>query len=145
MLEYVHRRYGKAIKQYEKAIVCDPNDASYYSNLGTAYFSKKQWEKSMKAYSRAVSLDPDVFERISHAGIAGQISSPEDQAHFSYVLAKLYAKNGFNDRSLECLRRALEDGYKNMNAVYKDTEFTELRKDPRFAALMASHPVSISE
>lgn len=145
VLEYVRRRYGKAVKYYEKAIKYSPEDASYYSNLGTAYFSKKDWEKSTKAYTRAVSLDPDVFERVSQGGIAGQISSPEDRAHFSYVLAKLYAKNGMTDRSLECLRRAMEDGYKNMGEVYKDDEFSELRKDPRFVQLMASHPISISE
>jgi hypothetical protein len=92
-----------------------------------------------------VSLDPDVFERISHAGIAGQISSPEDRAHFSYVLAKLYAKTGSTERSLECLRRAMEDGYKNINEVYKDEEFAQLRKDPRFFQLMTSRPVAIQE
>lgn len=145
VLEYVHRRYGKAVKQYQKAITYNSDDASYYSNLGTAYFSKKDWEKSTKAYSHAVDLDPDVFERISNTGIAGQISSPDDRAHFSYVLAKLYAKNGSNDRSLECLRRAMEDGYKNMNDVYTDEEFTQLRKDPRFSQLMTSHPVTIPE
>lgn len=145
VLEYVNRRYGKAVKQYQKAIIYNASDASYYSNLGTAYFSKKDWEKSTKAYSRAVELDPDVFEHISHAGIAGQISSPGDRAHFSYVLAKLYAKNGSNERSLECLRRAMENGYKNIDEVYKDAEFSQLRKDPRFTQLMASRPVAISE
>ncbi len=145
VLEYVNRRYRKAVKQYQKAITYSPNDASYYSNLGTAYFSKKDWEKSTKAYTYAVSLDPDVFERVSYAGIAGQISSPADRAHFSYVLAKLYAKNGSTDRSLECLRRAMEGGYKDINEVYKDEEFTQLRKDPRFSQLMASRPVAIPE
>jgi tetratricopeptide (TPR) repeat protein len=145
VLEYVHRRYGKAVKQYQKAIANNPNDASYYSNLGTAYFSKKDWKKSTKAYSRAVILDPDVFERTSQSGIAGQISSPEDRAHFSYVLARLYAKNGFTDRSLECLRRAMENGYRDINEVYKDEEFTQLRKDPRFSQLMASRPVAVPE
>ncbi|HEX5316754.1 MAG TPA: tetratricopeptide repeat protein, partial [Candidatus Kapabacteria bacterium] len=145
VLEYVNCRYGKAVKQYQKAITNSPDDASYYSNLGTAYFSKKDWEKSTKAYSHAVGLDPDVFEKTSQSGIAGQISSPTDRAHFSYVLAKLYAKNGFTDRSLECLRRAMEGGYKDMGEVYKDEEFAQLRKDPRFTQLMASHPVAISE
>jgi tetratricopeptide (TPR) repeat protein len=145
VLEYVHRRYRQAIKRYEKAIKYGPNDASYYSNLGTAYFSKKEWEKATKAYAYAISLDPDVFDTSSHAGIAGQISSPEDQAHFSYVLAKLYAKNGLTDRSLQCLRRAMEDGYKNLDEVYKDSEFATLRKDPRFVQLMASRPVAIPE
>jgi tetratricopeptide (TPR) repeat protein len=145
VVEYVQRRYSKATKDYEKAIRYGPDDASYFSNLGTAYFSRKKWDKATKAYARAVSLDPNVFSRASHVGVEGQISSPEDQAHFAYLLAKLYAKDGFTDRSLECLRRAMEEGYKNVDEVYKDVEFTALRKDPRFAQLMASRPVAISE
>ena len=53
-------------------------------------------------------------------------------------MAKLYAKMGFSDRSLEYLRKALEEGYKDLKNVYKDTEFAELRKDKRFTELMAT-------
>ena len=62
-----------------------------------------------------------------------------------YVLAKLYAKIGSAERSLEYLRKALEEGYKNVNDVYKDPEFAMLRKDTRFTALMAAKPQSIPE
>jgi hypothetical protein len=49
-----------------------------------------------------------------------------------YTVAKLYAKMGFADRSLEYLRRAMEEGYKDYKNVYKDEEFAGLRKDKRF-------------
>ena len=145
VVEYASRKYGRAIKEYEKAISLQADDASYYSNLGTAYVSKKQWEKASQAYSHAVALDPNVFDTSSRAGIAGQIASPQDRAHFSYELAKLYAKNGMADRSLECLRRALEEGYKKVDDVYSDAAFSELRKDPRFTQLMSSRPLAIPE
>jgi tetratricopeptide (TPR) repeat protein len=144
VLEYLRRRYGRAIKQYQRAIACDPDHASYYGNLGTAYFAKKDWERSIEAYGRAVSLDPGFFGRTSKGGVAGQISSPADRAHFSYLLAKLYAKNGLTERSLEYLRRALEEGYK-IDPVYKDRDFTALRQDPRFLGLVAAPPVSIPQ
>ncbi|HXW90057.1 MAG TPA: tetratricopeptide repeat protein [Terriglobales bacterium] len=142
---YLQRKYDGAIKQYEKAIQIRPDSASYYSNLGAAYFSKKNFEKATFAYNRAVQLDPSVFENSSHAGVAAQMSSPEDRAHFEYVLAKLFAKQGDSDRSLLYLKRALEEGYKGIDDVYKDPEFEHLRSDARFTQLMASRPPGIPE
>ncbi len=142
---YEERRYGKAIKQYEKAIEIRPDEATYYNNLGTAYFSKKEFEKAAAAYNKAVQLDPDIFERTSRNGVAAQMSSPEDRARYDYVLAKLYAKTGANDKSLQYLQRAMEEGYKKIDDVYKDDEFAGLRKDPRFAQLMKARPPAIPE
>jgi tetratricopeptide (TPR) repeat protein len=143
VVDYALKKYGRAVKQYQSAIRLDPESATYYGNLGTAYFSKKDWEKSIEAYRRAAELDPDVFERTSAGGVAGHIASPEDRAHFSYLLARLYARQGLADRALEYLRRALEEGYEGVNEAYKDAEFTELRKDVRFVQLMTARPVSI--
>jgi len=145
VIYYIGKKYGKAIDTYNKAIHLRDDAASYYSNLGAALFSKKEFEKSVMAYSHALQLDPDVFERTSRAGVAAQMSKPEDRAHYDYVVAKLYAKMGSADRSLEYLRKALEEGYKSINNVYKDEEFTGLRKDPRFTALMSVRPPAISD
>jgi tetratricopeptide (TPR) repeat protein len=145
VIYYIGKKYGKAIDTYNKAIRLRDDAASYYSNLGAALFSKKEFEKSVMAYSQALQLDPDVFERTSRAGIAAQMSKPEDRAHYDYVVAKLYAKMGAADRSLEYLRKALEEGYKSIDNVYKDAEFASIRKDPRFTALMSVRPPAISD
>jgi tetratricopeptide (TPR) repeat protein len=142
---YLQKKYENAIKWYGKAIKIRPDSAAYYSNLGAAYFSKKEFEKATFAYNRAVQLDPAVFENSSHVGIAAQMSSPEDRAHFEYVLAKLFARQGDSDRSLLYLKRALEEGYKGIDAVYKDPEFEHLRSDARFTQLMAARPPAIPE
>jgi tetratricopeptide (TPR) repeat protein len=142
---YLQKKYGNAIKEYEKAIKLRPDSASYYSNLGAAYFSKKEFEKATFAYNEAVRLDPTVFEHTSHNGIAAQMSSPEDRAHFEYVLAKLFARQGDSDRSLQYLKRAMEEGYKAIDDVYKDPEFEQLRSDTRFTQLMAARPPAIPE
>ena len=39
-------------------------------------------------------------------------------------------KAAVTDRSLQYLRRAMEEGYKGIEDVYKDSEFAGLRKDP---------------
>ena len=106
VIYYSQHSYGAAIKQYEKAISLRNDAASYYNNLGAAYFAKKQFDKAIQNYSKAVQLDPDVFERSSHAGVQAQLPSPEDRAHYDYVLAKLYARTGAPDRSLHYLKKA---------------------------------------
>ena len=142
---YLQKKYGAAIRRYEDAIKLREDSASFYSNLGAAYFSKKDYVKASVTYNRALQLDPEIFERTSHSGVLAQMSSPGDRAHFYYVLARLYAQSGITDRSLQCLRRAMEEGYKGINDVYKDAEFAGLRKDPRFTELMAARPVGIPE
>jgi tetratricopeptide (TPR) repeat protein len=142
---YESRKYGAAVKQYEKAIARDSNSASFYSNLGAAYFSKKDFEPAVTAYQHALELDPDVFMRTSRVGVQAQLPSPQDRARYNYTVAKLYAKMGFSDQSLEYLKKAIESGYKDLKNVYKDVEFAELRKNPRFTELMASKPPVISD
>jgi len=56
------------------------------------------------------------------------------------MVAKAYAKLGLLDLSLEHLRKAMEEQYKDIAKVYKDDEFAGLRKDPRFTELMANKP-----
>jgi tetratricopeptide (TPR) repeat protein len=142
---YEERKYGSAVKEYRRAIAIDDTSASFYSNLGAALFSKKEFDPAVVAYQRAVELDPDVFERTSRGGVQAQLPSPEDRARYDYTVAKLYAKMGFSDRSLEYLKKAMEEGYKDFKNVYKDAEFAELRKDKRFTELMATKVPALPE
>lgn len=145
VIEYETKRYGRAIKRYKQAIELQSASASFFSNLGAAYFAKKDFVEASTAYAKALQLDPAVFDRTSHSGISAQLASPDDRAHYDYVLAKLFAKLGVAERSLEYLKKALEEGYKNVNDVYKDPEFAVLRKDSRFTQLMAAKPQAIPE
>jgi tetratricopeptide (TPR) repeat protein len=142
---YEERKYGPAVKQYHKAIEIDGHSASFFSNLGAALFSKKEFEPAVAAYQHALELDPEVFERTSRGGVQAQLPKPEDRARYDYTVAKLYAKMGVPERSLEYLKKAMEEGYKELNNVYKDEEFSALRKDPRFTELMSAKTAAIPD
>ncbi len=138
VVEYIHKNYSRAAKRYQQAIKLRDDSASFHSNLGTAYFAQKQYEKASIEYSRALAIDPDIFERKSRSGVSLQLASAEDRAKYEYVIAKMYAGLGNSDRCLLYLRKAIEDGYNGIDDVYKDREFTGMRKDQRFVDLMAA-------
>lgn len=146
VIYYQQTSYSKSIRYYDKAISLDKDEAVFYNNRAASLFAKKEFEKASTDYAKALELDPDIFERSGRGGgVQARLPSPGDIAHYDYVLAKLYARNGMADRSLHYLRKAIEDGYKNIKNVYTDNEFSSLRKDPRFAELMASKPAAIRD
>jgi tetratricopeptide (TPR) repeat protein len=142
---YFQKSYVKAIRQYETALKLRPDSATFYGNMGAAYFAKKDPEKAMIAYIHALQLDPEVLNHSSRVGIAGQVTPQEERAFYDYIVAKAYAKIGLLDLSLQHLRKAMEEQYKDIDKVYKDTEFAGLRKDPRFNELMTNKPPVIPD
>jgi tetratricopeptide (TPR) repeat protein len=142
-MEYRNEKYYKAIRYYQKALSLRPTDAVFHYNMGSAYFALHDYGRAAREYHAAYALDPDIFERVSKTGIMVQSTSPQDRAAFSFMVAKLYAQAGDLDHSLEYLRKAMEEGYKNINKVYTDAEFASLREDKRFTELMAQKPQPI--
>jgi len=130
-VEYMRKNFGQAAKYFKKAVALDETRATYHVNLGAAWFSQKKMERAIAEYTRAIELDPDALRTESKTGIAAQISSPEERAQYSYTLARIYAKRGDVDGCLQCLKRAKEDGYRNMANVYRDEEFSHLRDNPK--------------
>ena len=130
-VEYMKKNYGGAAKQFKKAVALDETHSTYHVNLGAAWFSQKKFERAISEYVRALELNPDAFNQESKVGIAAQILSPEERAQYAYSLAKAYAKRGDVDNCLQCLKKAKEEGYRNMDDVYKDEEFTHMRDNPK--------------
>jgi len=130
-IDYMKKNYGSAAKYFKKAVALNETDATFHVNLGAAWFSQKKMERAIAEYMRAMELDPDALRHDSRTGISAQISSPEERAQYSYLLAKAYAKRGDVDGCVQCLKRAKEDGYRYLANVYKDEEFSRLRENPR--------------
>jgi tetratricopeptide (TPR) repeat protein len=137
---YARKQYRKAIGQYNKAIKLAPNSASIYSNLGTAEFSRKKYKEASDAYEKALVLDPEVFEHRNASGTLLQERSVEERAKFHYYLAKTYAKAGNNERALQYIRKALEEGFKDREKFNKEPEFASLKELPEFQELLKMEP-----
>ena len=130
-VEYLRKNYKNAAKYFKRAAALNETHPTYHVNLGAAWFSQKKMDRAIAEYTRAIELDPEIFRRESRTGIAAQIASPEERAQFSYTLAKAYAKRGDVEGCLQCLKKAKEDGYRNLANVYRDEEFSRMRDNPR--------------
>ena len=137
VVHYILRNYRRSISAYKKALQLRDDSASFHSNLATAYFSRREYEKATQEYARAIQLDPNIFEHRSNGGVSAHLTSPEDRAHYSYVIAKMYAKAGDVEHCLLYLKKALDEGYRVAEHFGKDAEFAGFRKDPRFIAVVS--------
>jgi len=135
-VDYMNKNYKSAQKYFKRAVTMEDTRATFHVNLGAALVSLKDMDRAMGEYARALELDPNALEQ-SKVGVAAQISSPEERAQYSYLLAKIYAKRGDVDNCIHCLKKAKEDGYPKMQNVYKDEEFAKLRDDPRLHEVVA--------
>ena len=136
-VDYMNKNYGSAAKHFKKAVALDETRASFHVNLGAAWFSQKKLERALTEYTRAIELDPDALRQESRAGVTAQIASPEERARYSYMLAKIYAKRGDVEGCLQCLRKAKEEGYRDLANVYKDEEFSRMRENPKLHEVVA--------
>jgi tetratricopeptide (TPR) repeat protein len=138
---YQRKRYGKAIKSYQKAIAIRSDMAVLYSNLAYAYFGDKKYEQAIVSFRQALVLDPQFFEHnSSRSGSLLQDRSVGDRGRFYYLLAKSFAEAGNLDRCLIYLRKAKDEGYKELAALKTDPSFSAVLKEPAIQEILAPKP-----
>ncbi len=137
---YARKSYRRSIAFYRKSLAFSPQSASVYSNLGTAWFARKNYKEAAGCYQTALKLDPEVFEHRSSYGILLQERSVGDRARFHYYLAKTYATAGVNDRALQYIRKALEEGFRERKKFVEEPEFANLQELPEFKEIMSLEP-----
>jgi len=133
---YMQNKPGPAAKYFKKAVALDETRATFHVNLGAAWFNQKKFERAINEYTRALELDPQVMEEHSRIGVSAQVTNTEERGKFYYMLAKIQAKRGDLDGCLVCLKKAKDNGYRDLGNVYKEEEFSRLWSDERLAQLV---------
>ena len=138
---YQRKKYGRAIKAYQKAITIRNDMPVLYSNLGYAYFEDKKYEQAIASFRQALAIDPQLFERnSSRNGSILQDRSVGDRGKFYFLLAKSYAEAGNLERCLIYLRKAKDEGYKQLAAIKEDPSFAAVIKNPAVQEVLAPRP-----
>lgn len=135
---YERKKYAKAIRSYKKAIQLRQDYAAFYLNLGYAYFGEKNYAESITAFRKALQIDPDTFEssRSRTGTVIQDRSIGADRAQFYFLLAKSFAESGNVERCVIYLKKARDEGYKDINSVTTDPSFAIVIKDPAMQNLL---------
>jgi tetratricopeptide (TPR) repeat protein len=138
---YQRKKYGRAIKAYQKAINIRSDMAVLHSNLAYAYFGEKKYQEAISSFRQALALDPQLFEHnSSKSGSILQDRSVGDRGRFYFLLAKSFAEAGNLERCLIYLRKAKDEGYKELSAVKSDPSFALVLKDPAVQEVLDPKP-----
>jgi tetratricopeptide (TPR) repeat protein len=113
----------------------DESVAATHINLAEAWIGLGKMDRAMTEYSRALELDADILSD-SNNGAFAQVSTLEQRARISFLIAKAYIKRGNVEGALEYLRRAKEGHYSDLSKVYEDKDFAPLWTDPRLQKIV---------
>jgi tetratricopeptide (TPR) repeat protein len=134
-LALTEKKYSQAIRYLKQALALDEQNATAHLNIAEAWMGAGDIDRAMTEYTRALELNADILT-FAQNGVVAQVTTPEQRARVSYLIAKAYAKRGNVEGALEYLRRAKEGRYSAMTNVYTDQEFAALWNDPRLASIV---------
>ena len=151
-------RFEESARWFESACMLRPEDyaipallSSVFVGLGRADEARAAQQRSLALSERRLKLVPD-DERALYLG-AGSLSSlgdssrarewakravamePDDSAVL-YNVACVYALLGLKDSAIDCLERAVKNGFGHWEWIEHDSDFQSLLSHPRFQALV---------
>ncbi|MGA9670608.1 MAG: tetratricopeptide repeat protein [Terracidiphilus sp.] len=132
---FLDKKYKPAVHYLKKALELDESSAPSHLNLAEAWMGMGEVDHAMNEYARALELDADILSS-GQEGVVAQVSTPEQRARVSYLIAKAYAKRGNLEGALEYLRRAKDGNYPLLASVYTDKDFLGLWQDPRLSKIV---------
>jgi len=111
--------FGDCLRNVERHLQLYPNDARAVCLGLDSFCELGERARALEWADRARSMDPE-------------------EPAVLYNVACAYALLGEGDKSIDCLDRALRQGYSHKIWIEKDPDFSSVRDHPRFKALMHS-------
>jgi tetratricopeptide (TPR) repeat protein len=118
---YSRQDWPKTEELYGALVKSNAKNGRYWFRLGKAQRGNGHYEAALASFEKARTLG-------ANKGLPGYM------AH--YEVASTLAASGDEKRALERLKAAADGGYSQADRIDKDGEWSALRGDPQFAALV---------
>src|SRR6266567_1469745 len=141
----------KAIEQAKKTLDLEPDSAVTHAVLGVVYQDKRMYAEAITEYKRALQLGGPPGEVRGLLGYAYAVSGNRTDAekiiaelkalwprhtHAALDLAVVFSGLGDKENALYWLEKAQEMHVSDLIGSRQDSQFVEVRSDPRFQALV---------
>lgn len=150
--------FEKAARLFIRASEVNPADyqspgflSMAYRSLGRDELARQADGRGLELIKRHVMMNPDDARALSFGAyslaMAGEpglavdwaeqaLQTRDNEPHYLYNSACVYAALGNTDRAIGLLEKAVELGWGDRAWIEKDSDLTSLRGDPRFTALL---------
>ncbi|HST77337.1 MAG TPA: tetratricopeptide repeat protein, partial [Verrucomicrobiae bacterium] len=109
--------WDKAATEYQKITTADPKNAEAWYQLGMSLYSMDKFQGAAAAFQHSAELKfRPVFS--------------------TYNTATSLARSGQTDDALAWLEKLPGMGYRNVQQVEQDQDFSSIRKSPRFQGVL---------
>jgi tetratricopeptide (TPR) repeat protein len=142
---YSEKNFKRALDFYRRAVALQPGVAGYHTNVGYALFSLKRTAEAEESFRRALLMDPHIFQQNDRTGTVLQDRSVPDNGLFAYTMARSYAGTGDAASCAVYLRRALDEGYREIAKVHSDPIFAGVLADPNVKSVLDLVPAPQSQ
>jgi TolB-like protein/Flp pilus assembly protein TadD len=144
-------RAAEAREDYEARFFA----AQSYATLGRAADAEAAYRRALAAAADHMALNPDdpraaTMRAVAHCRVGERpeglrwaeraMQIDPDDAGVLYNVACLYALEGERERAIDCLERAVAQGFGNREWIARDPDLDPLRDDPRFRQLAGTPP-----
>jgi len=134
------KEYKSAMKMYHRALRVDPRSPLVLKNLGTDLLAQHKYRKGWSYYQSALALDPQIFDSNGGPRVENP-ASVQERGAMNYYMAKGCVRAGKNERAIEYLRMAVDEGFTSPKKIAADQEFAGLHGIPAFEQLLAEQKV----
>lgn len=135
--------FDKAIDEFTKAVLLDPNNYQAYYNLGVAYSKLNKYEDALNSYKQAVTLNPEDPNNYYNIAVCLSSLNKIDEAK-AYFLTALSKKPDFIEARANLAMIYLE---KNDKASFNKELAILQKQDPKTAEIVrkAANPIEMKK
>jgi tetratricopeptide (TPR) repeat protein len=156
-LAVVLEKQGKmkeAIDHYSAALEQNPDKAEAHFNLGNIFFKQGHANDAVTHYKKALAIRPDFPEAIGNLALVNAarkdysgaltlfldlLKYRPDDAGTHYNIACMYSRLGQVDESIAWLKKAIDRGYHNWEAIKSDSDLDNIRNSVEYRKLIDVH------